>query len=62
MTAYTNNPSTVSIAKATMRSGFSIHTGLMAAEFLIQRKPGFHWGVLLVICLQNLRVSTHVRT
>src|SRR5262249_37124819 len=40
MTAYTSNPTTVSIANAAIRSGFSSHTGLMAAGFLIQRTPG----------------------
>jgi hypothetical protein len=30
----------VSMANAAIRSGFSSHTGLMAAGFLIQRKPG----------------------
>jgi hypothetical protein len=30
----------VSLAKAAMRSGFSRHTGLIAAGFLLQRKPG----------------------
>ena len=40
ITLYTNRPTTVSIAKAAIRSGFSSHTGLMAAGFLIQRKPG----------------------
>ena len=33
-------PTTVSMANAAIRSGFSSHTGLMAAGFLIQRKPG----------------------
>ena len=40
MTVYTSKPMTVSIAKAAMRSGFSSHTGLIAAGFLSQRKPG----------------------
>jgi hypothetical protein len=35
ITAYTSNPTTVSIAKAAIRSGFSSHTGLIAAGFLI---------------------------
>jgi hypothetical protein len=33
-------PHHVSMAKAAIRSAFSSHTGLIAAGFLIQRKPG----------------------
>jgi hypothetical protein len=40
MTVYTNKPTTVSLAKAAIRSGFSHHTRVMAAGFLIQPKPG----------------------
>ena len=40
MTVYTSKPTTVSMANAAIRSGFSSHTGLIAAGFLIQRKPG----------------------
>ena len=36
----TGLPPTVSIANAAIRSGFSSHTGAIAAGFLIQRKPG----------------------
>jgi hypothetical protein len=32
---YTSKPTTVSMAKAAIRSGFSSHTGLIAAGFLI---------------------------
>lgn len=62
MTAYTSKPKTVNIANAAIRSGFSSHTGVMAAGFLIQAKAGFYRGVLLVIRLQNLRVRTHLRS
>jgi hypothetical protein len=40
MMAYTSNPTTVSMANAAIRSGFSSYTGLIAAGFLSQRKPG----------------------
>ena len=36
----TSKPSTVRIAQAAIRSGFSRHTWLSAAGFLSQRKPG----------------------
>jgi hypothetical protein len=40
MMLYTSKPTTVSMAKAALRSGFSSHMGLMAAGCLSQRKPG----------------------
>jgi len=40
ITAYTSNPTTVSMAQAAIRSGCSSHTGAIAAGFLLQRKPG----------------------
>jgi hypothetical protein len=33
------NPTTVSSANAAIRAGFSSHTGVIAAGFLIQRNP-----------------------
>jgi len=40
MTAYPSNPTTVSLANAAIRAGFSRHTGLIAAGCLSPRKPG----------------------
>src|SRR5215510_13222110 len=55
MTAYTSNPTTVSMAKAAIRSGFSSHTA-DGDGILDPAKPWFYGDMLLLISLEYLGI------